>query len=424
LIDCFRVNTPITSLSLSPAGEFLATTHANSLGVHLWDNRGTYQRLHLQPLADDYRPPLKEKPVAVPSRSLVVRFQEDAERGFKTMELALRDSDGEDPQASPSREGISDDSIEVDLDRESNTQPCDDVYISPEQLPDHLATLSGLPTTYLSSLLHLDLIRERNRRAVIPSKMHDETKLPFFLPVVETAKGLAWVDTDNGTMVVPSSEGNTVTETTTSVVEPIASRSLKRRSVLDDDGLTAIEPVPGLMTRLIQARKDEEFDEIMQTLKSIGPSALDLEIRLLAVSADEELAVHASLKDASCGSKLVDTTRDRLHGFLRLLINRFERNLDVDLACVCLESLLLRHGDLLLVKPSDHAQIETTDNVGNQIHALLSTEHLANKPSLTTELVSKAVAAKARAASLLTRRLTRSICLVDFIRNPTTTLHF
>ncbi|KAF6775520.1 hypothetical protein AHF37_05291 [Paragonimus kellicotti] len=382
LIDCFRVNTPITSLSLSPAGEFLATTHANSLGVHLWDNRGTYQRLHLQPLADDYRPPLTEKPVAVPSRSLVARFQEDTERGFKTMELGLRDSDGEDPQASSSGEGLSDDDIEVDLDKESDTQSWNDVYISPEQLPDHLATLSGLPTTYLSSLLHLDLIRERNRRAVAPSKTDDETKLPFFLPVVETAKGLAWVDADNGTMEVPSSKTNSITETTTSAVEPVASRALKRRSMLDDDALTAIEPVPGLMTRLIQARKDKEFDEIMQTLKSIGPSALDLEIRLLAVSAEEELAAHASLKDPSCSSNLVDTTRDRLHGFLRLLINRFERNLDVDLACVCLESLLLRHGDLLLVKPSDRVQIGAPDDVGNQIHALLSAEHVVNKATV------------------------------------------
>ncbi|KAF7262009.1 hypothetical protein EG68_00749 [Paragonimus skrjabini miyazakii] len=162
----------------------------------------------------------------------------------------------------------------------------------------------------------------------------------------------------------------------------------------------------------------------MRTLKSIGPSALDLEIRLLAVSAEEELAAHVSLKDPSCSSNFVDTTRDRLHGFLRLLINRFERNLDVDLACVCLESLLLRHGDLLLVKPSDHVQIRASDNVGDQIHALLSAEHVVNKPPLTVELVSKAIAAKTKAANLLTRRLTRSICLVDFIRNPTTTLHF
>ncbi|KAF7234359.1 hypothetical protein EG68_11834, partial [Paragonimus skrjabini miyazakii] len=266
LIDCFRVNTPITSLSLSPAGEFLATTHANSLGVHLWDNRGTYQRLHLQPLADDYRPPLTEKPVAVPSRSLVARFQENAEQSFKTLELGLRDSDGEDPQTSLSEEGLSDDGMDVDLDKESDTQPWNDVYISPDQLPDHLATLSGLPTTYLSSLLHLDLIRERNRRAVAPSKVDDETKLPFFLPVVETAKGLAWVDAENDTMEVLSSKTNSVTDTATSAVEAIASRSLKRRSVLDDDALTAIEPVPGLMTRLIQAKKDKECRSIASFL--------------------------------------------------------------------------------------------------------------------------------------------------------------
>ncbi|VDP91419.1 unnamed protein product [Echinostoma caproni] len=68
LVDCFRVSTPITSLAISPAGEFLATTHANCLGVYLWDNCGTYKRLHLQLLPDDYVPPVDKKPVAMPTR--------------------------------------------------------------------------------------------------------------------------------------------------------------------------------------------------------------------------------------------------------------------------------------------------------------------------------------------------------------------
>lgn len=36
LIDIFRTESVATSLSFSPTGEFLATSHVDSLGVHLW----------------------------------------------------------------------------------------------------------------------------------------------------------------------------------------------------------------------------------------------------------------------------------------------------------------------------------------------------------------------------------------------------
>jgi U3 small nucleolar RNA-associated protein 21 len=36
LVDAFRTPSIATSLSFSPTGEFLATSHVDSLGVHLW----------------------------------------------------------------------------------------------------------------------------------------------------------------------------------------------------------------------------------------------------------------------------------------------------------------------------------------------------------------------------------------------------
>lgn len=58
----------------------------------------------------------------------------------------------------------------------------------------------------------------------------------------------------------------------------------------------------------------------MRTLKSLGPSAVDLEIRLLGPSAEEERIAQTALDTAE--STVLRTSRDRLHGFLRLLINR------------------------------------------------------------------------------------------------------
>ena len=36
LIDCFLVESPVTSLAMSPVADFLVTTHVDDLGVYLW----------------------------------------------------------------------------------------------------------------------------------------------------------------------------------------------------------------------------------------------------------------------------------------------------------------------------------------------------------------------------------------------------
>ncbi|TGZ71510.1 hypothetical protein CRM22_002595 [Opisthorchis felineus] len=420
LIDCFRVSTPITSLAVSPANDFMATTHANSLGVHLWDNSGTYQRLHLQPLPDDYVPPSDRKPVAIPSRSLIAHFNEDSEHGLKFVKLGLRaasNSAHSDGDAYDECSESNDEDVDMDKDPLSNTPLWRD-YVSPEQLPDKLATLSGLSSTYLSSFLQLDLIRERNRKVTtsVSAERNSGPSLPFFLPVVETAKGLAWVDADT-----PQDDpmlGD---------AESSSKQSLKRHAIWSDESLTGLEPVPGLASRIMRAKEDDEFDEIMLTLKSLGPSALDLEIRLLAPSLEEEEAVSAAVTEEFTAT-IRCATHERLQGFLRLLINRFERNLDVDLACVCLESVLHRHGDLILntVSKTNTQVANKSSEIDGQIDAILSCEQHSSDflSHPTLQLISRAVEAKEKAGTLFTRRLTRSICLVDFIRNPTTTLQF
>ncbi|THD20913.1 WD repeat containing protein 36 [Fasciola hepatica] len=388
LIDCFRVSAPITSIALSPAGEFLATTHANCLGVYLWDNCGTYKRLHLQLLSDDYVPAVHKKPVAMPSRSIVTLFKDSS---------VENQSDTED--------------IEMhSVDQTSPKEVAESRYNSPDQLADTLITLSGLPVSHLTGLLNLDTILERNRRA-IAVRADKQQALPFFLPVVETDKGLAWVDDekDGGPKGEQSKQPNST-----------QSRVVTQKRRLEEDSLTALEPIPGLGVRLVRARSDLDFDDIMRTLKSLGPSALDLEIRLLGPSAEDELIAECALNASE--STVLRTSRDRLHGFLRLLINRFQRNLDVDLACVCFELVLQRYGDLLFAR-SGVSSSGTTESLESHIRNLLSDEAKSGSDNETLRLVAQAVKVKSASQMLLARRVNRSICLVDFIRNPTTVLH-
>lgn len=92
LIDCFRVNQPVTALAFSPSDDLLATIHSGCLGVYLWDNRATYLRLHLNPLPVDYVPAIDEVQ-PVPTQPLSVsRFPIDGE---EEMEVEVEDEEEE-----------------------------------------------------------------------------------------------------------------------------------------------------------------------------------------------------------------------------------------------------------------------------------------------------------------------------------------
>ena len=56
LLDCFLVEAPPTSLSLSATSEFLATTHVDDLGIFLWSNKTLYSPVTLRPLPANFSP--------------------------------------------------------------------------------------------------------------------------------------------------------------------------------------------------------------------------------------------------------------------------------------------------------------------------------------------------------------------------------
>ena len=64
-LDCFLLNEPVTSLAMSPLGEFLVTTHVDDLGLYLWSNMTLYTHVTLKPLPSNYEPSV----VSLPSTS-------------------------------------------------------------------------------------------------------------------------------------------------------------------------------------------------------------------------------------------------------------------------------------------------------------------------------------------------------------------
>ena len=146
-VEWLSFESPPTSLTISPTGEFLATTHVGKVGIHMWSDRSYYQTVH------SYGVPLTE-PVSLDDPVPMTESQDHAD--------ALTNTSDTPPHNL--------------LDNQSARQQTADEIVVPKQ--DGLVTLSGLPQTHWKTLFHLDLIRERNKPLEPPKK---PPTAPFFL---------------------------------------------------------------------------------------------------------------------------------------------------------------------------------------------------------------------------------------------------
>lgn len=140
LVDAFRTPSIATSLTFSPTGDFLATSHVDSLGVHLWANKAQFSDVALRHIPEDDEVP----------------------------EIAL-----------PTVQGVDDETLE-------GLEPVGapeytDIYTTPDQLADGLLTLSLLPRSRWQTLLNLETIKARNKPKEAPKAPE---AAPFFIPTV------------------------------------------------------------------------------------------------------------------------------------------------------------------------------------------------------------------------------------------------
>ncbi|KAM9253950.1 WD repeat-containing protein 36 isoform 3-T3 [Dugong dugon] len=139
LVDCFLLDSAPLNVTMSPTGDFLATSHVDHLGIYLWSNISLYSVVSLRPLPTDYVPSV----VMLPGTC-------------QTQDMEL-----------------SEDTIE----------PSDEMiaYDSPEQLNEQLVTLSLLPESRWKNLLNLDVIKKKNKPKEPPKA---PKSAPFFIPTV------------------------------------------------------------------------------------------------------------------------------------------------------------------------------------------------------------------------------------------------
>lgn len=209
LIDCFLVDSAITSLSMSPTSDFLATSHLDDIGVYLWSNKTLFTHVPLTALPPDYEPLTIDMPTTEKQTSADILQSEDEDDKFIRSE-----------------------------------------FKSVDQISDELITLSLLPNSRWQNLLNLDVIKQRNKPREPPKA---PKSAPFFLPTI------AGLEPKFAPLVEEKEEDKT-------------------KNVLAGN----LMPLCRLGVLLDEGESSKNYDKTLEFLKTLGPSAIDVEIRSLS----------------------------------------------------------------------------------------------------------------------------------------------
>ncbi|KAI5919853.1 Utp21 specific WD40 associated putative domain-containing protein [Camillea tinctor] len=260
LIDAIRLQKPCMALAFSVTGEYLASACENELGVNIWTNKTLFTHVPTSQISESA---IQE--VSGPTTS--------GEGGQGLIDAAFED------ETSVQDEG------EV-------TAP------SVEQLSTDMMTLSLVPRSKWQTLLHLDLIKQRNKPKEAPKAPE---KAPFFLPSLDgTSSNL-----DASTARTNGDQAQSrITRFDRSRIEQAFTNSLQCGAASGN------------------------YDKFIEHLKSLSPATADLELRSLSMGEDNE-------------------SNELLH-FIRALTSRLVARRDYELTQAWMTVFLRLHFDAIL----------------------------------------------------------------------------
>lgn len=277
LIDAIRLEKPCKALAMSTTGDYLAATVENELGVTIWTNKSLFKHVPTRQIS--------EKEIGEVSAPTV-----SGEGSQGMLAGAFEDDEAED----------------------------ENVVVAPaiEQLSADLTTLSLVPKSRWQTLLHLDLIKERNKPKEAPKAPE---KAPFFLPSTTNSGALAQQQQE--TKADEESQSR-ITKLEKSRFEDVLSSKL--RSGAATGNCKFIHQYLGY-----QPTNDTPDDEFIDHLKSLSPSTADLELRSLSIG------------DGS------DDSNELLH-FILALTARLKARKDYELIQAWMTVFLRLHFDLVM----------------------------------------------------------------------------
>ncbi|KAJ8674862.1 hypothetical protein QAD02_010648 [Eretmocerus hayati] len=143
-----------------------------------------------------------------------------------------------------------DSSICVDLDDDEHIDDGSEDYKSPQYLDSKLVTMSALASSRWLNLLNIDIVRKKNKPKEAPKA---PAAAPFFLPTVAALQ--------------PTFDFSD------------AKNQQDKSQLIAHPDFESLTPFGRILERTITTNN---FDEVIEKLKSMGPNAIDLELQSLA----------------------------------------------------------------------------------------------------------------------------------------------
>ena len=235
LLDWVRFDKAVTGVSVGPSGDFIATSHADSVGIFLWANRTHFANIFL-----GFTPPASASALALPSSA--------------------------GPAEADDAHGDTEDGIGLD-----------GYPVLSEQLAPALVTFSTVARARWQTLANLDLVKQRNKPVQPPEA---PKQAPFFLPTLpglepvfapEAAEEVGGDDRQDSDTVWGEEGGGGL---------PLGKDGGR---VLNLAELRASSKLVKALQRGAAGRK-KDFSATLALLAGMSPSGVDLEIRSLSLS--------------------------------------------------------------------------------------------------------------------------------------------
>jgi len=318
-VEWLEFPSPITGLTFSPTGEFLATSFADSVGITLWANKAFFGTVKADSIATS---PVRMKS---PSASAPMDQGEDSE------------DEEERVENTDSGSMLGDEKVE---EAEFNGQVC----------------FAGDERSKWYTLAHLELIKLRNRPEEQPDKPE---KAPFFLPTSQSV---------NPVMVHPSKSPaakELSDDNNASMTEDNQDTVFEQAGDWSDDDSQAgdaitSEPTSRILmgsglarqrTRFFQlleeahatyaaSKSSDAYDKVVEHLHTLTPSAVDFELRSMTLGTAED----------DDGAHLLTIVLEWIHFEL-------ESRTNFELVQAILSRTLALHDEMIVARPKLQALV-------------------------------------------------------------------
>ena len=387
------MESPITSLSLSPAMDVLVTTHVERRGIYAWANELIFGAL--ESITASNKPIPAKLPV---STSEMKRLTTNSGKPSLGEDMLMHSTGGPDGRQAERKDPVADDSdesisISLDLwdhgsDEGASDVVSDDVHFGSSDEEDvddsgaptrppaistrdqqvlsggmpvapAMITMSMLPRSQWLGMIHIDNIKTRNKPIEPPKKPE---AAPFFLPTatgVNAGRDPVFISEEDQERVRKAAAAAWGDEDDAEEGDEDPGQMHESREAVGGDGHTeetalfraragringkASSPAVESLNSLLDAYDTSKaWRPVLSYLKSISPSKLDIQLRSLDAFEFDQV-------DQDDGEE--PDAHPRLRSFMLFLADAIGSSMDFEFLQALLRAFILIHGDAIVRQP-------------------------------------------------------------------------